>query len=307
MKENSNRMITDEALREELREVLQSTQQYPIDLDDVSRWLSYKLRQRLVTILTTKFHLDEHYTERRMDPCVGNKEKDFKKYFISIECFEQFCKFRKGSRGRKVHCMLIDLKRLLSNEVDDNNSWYSPSSSSSSSDVERESDSDDEVPSSPPCSLSPSPSPLSNNTKHDASTSLPLSFIEDKSRLPHNGHNEEQEDEEDEGHSKSHKRHLDELEEVWTEQNAKMQRVLDKMDDRAPMEEIYWLSPSHTSTNYHRSSPHTVPDDLSSSSSSLSFHDDAFPSDEDDSDEDNDRVYEDESFSDEDVLRLLNL
>jgi len=287
-------MITDEALIRELREILGSHQSFPIDLDDVSRWLVYKLRQRLVTILTSKFTLNVHYTERRLDHCVSFKDKDFKKYYISIECFEKFCKFRKGSRGRKVHTMLLDLKReeFSNNEEEntvgdgvDESEWSSSPSSSSESGCEsgdeRDEEDDDEVPSNPPIS---SPSSSAKDI------TAPSSMISDDK---YNCHDQDGEEDGMEDECKSHKRHLDELEEVWTRQNAKMQRVLDKMDARTPLEEFYWFSPhpsTSTSTNATSNNiSQSVPDYLQSFS-------------DDDSEQEHEQEYEDE-----DVLRLLNL
>jgi len=293
-------MITDEALLTELREILASHHPFPIDLDDVSRWLVYKLRQRLVTILTSKFTLNVHYTERRLDYCVSFKDKDFRKYYISIECFEKFCKFRKGSRGRKVHAMLLALKReefskneeLIQDENDaDESEWSSSSSSSLSpssesgceSEHEDDDEDDEEVPSTPPGELSSSKDMMA-----------PLSCMNSDDKYHYQAPNEE-EDAIQEG-AKSHKRHLVELEEAWTRQNAKMQRVLEKMDARTPLEEFYWFSPNvspspNPPNNVDDSQ--NVPDYLASSIMEESF-----------SDEEHD---DQECDVEDDVLRLLNL
>jgi len=310
MRAHREKMITDEALITELREILASSEPFPIDLDDVSRWLVYKLRQRLVTILTSKFILNVHYTEGRLDHCVSFRDKDYKKYYISIECFEKFCKFRKGSRGRKVHVMLLDLKKEefsrneeveqqqaqppeeeennVEDEVDESE-WSSSSESAS----ESEDDDGEEVPSTP---LLSSPSPASNSK--DILATPPSLNNNDKHQYHHQEEEEEEEEEEDEieRECNSHKRHLDELEEVWTRQNAKMQRVLDKIDDRTPLEEMYWFTPNSTITNNNSvDNSQNVPDYLSPSLMEQNFSDD---------DNDHEHAYHNDE---DDVLRLLNL
>lgn len=137
-------MITDEMLLMELKQTMDEIgngNPFPIDLDDVSRWLFYKLRQRLVTILTTKFTVGEHYREEEMlEGEEDFRDKDYKKYYVSVECFEKFCKFRKGSRGRKVHAMFVQVRKSVLDDDGSSNSHNSSSEGEEESDWEGNND-----------------------------------------------------------------------------------------------------------------------------------------------------------------------
>jgi hypothetical protein len=140
--ERAYKMITDAVLANELKAaVLEAARgsTFPIDLDDMATWLFYKLRQRLVTILTTKFSRDVDYIEQEPTP----DDNDHKKYFVTVDCFEKFCKFRKGAIGRKVHTMFVEVREAVSiadtpAQIDSTESIDTPESDSESESSERE-------------------------------------------------------------------------------------------------------------------------------------------------------------------------
>jgi len=254
--------ISDEQLTVELREALRSTETYPISIDDVSRWLLYRVRQRLVTILQTKFVRGHDFIELENS---GTSRDDYKMFRITVDCFESFCKFRKGNRGRTVRALLIHLRESefsSAGEVnsDSVNSPYESEGGGSASDPNYEDQEEEsskkekrgvkreaEVPEtetprkiffrtsdnnvltiSRRADVTSTPSICPSTPKPSISTASGTALS--VAPIP----TSEKVDE----ISQYHKKHMDELERTWLHQNEKIQKVVEKID--SPPFEAYW-------------------------------------------------------------------
>jgi len=268
----STTSISDEQLVAELLAAMKSAEPFPISLDDVSRWLLYRIRQRLVTILLSKFTRGLDYIEQESDD-KGFKD-DYKQYSVTTECFERFCKFRKGNRGRKVHVLFLQAKENFLEsciaQYDDDLDETPNEDFDSNENLDvlpspeilvKQEPQHPEVILAPEIFVGQLPVVVSTGKRkvfHDnreetdikpgrriickagPDNIVKISYqpsavtpLEDKLRTSTQRSAAEAEE-----IAHYHKRHMEELERIWLQQNAKIQRVMEQID--SPPTESFW-------------------------------------------------------------------
>lgn len=118
-------MALTDNLRNELQVVFQelseSKEQHPVNFDDMCNWLGLKRPRDAAKTLVRSYQIDVDYTqEDKRDMCRSYNHGSPKKiYWLTVNCFKQFCMRSSAPRSTPIRQYYIDIENAARQFCDD--------------------------------------------------------------------------------------------------------------------------------------------------------------------------------------------
>jgi phage anti-repressor protein len=92
------------------QQFLQSSELYPVSLDDAWQWLGYSRKDKLVEILKNNFEEGFDFSLTTGETPQGGRPSDL--YCLTVDCFKQCGMLAKTEKGKQVRKYFIECERV---------------------------------------------------------------------------------------------------------------------------------------------------------------------------------------------------
>jgi phage anti-repressor protein/phage antirepressor YoqD-like protein len=102
-------------LKERFEEIVQTTEEFPVDFDQAWQWIGYSTKGNAKKILEENFikGVDFNLIKKNKVQIEGNREIDrpYEAIFLTVDCFKSFCMMARTEKGKEVRKYYIQIEK----------------------------------------------------------------------------------------------------------------------------------------------------------------------------------------------------